>query len=270
MAVTEGGGGGGGEREDCSGDEITPINKWERARLSELKAMECEQTGQGRSAGASVVLINVKGTAGHTHKVNGEGSDWVCKTDRGSMSVRLAEWQGDDERDVQLSKRAFHEYSVDAFHHFHNCRFSLKSMGNSRDIKETSLVRCRHRYLAYTEHNWNKRSSKQIINENTSSSTSDVGQEQAVLVYRIVSYRYVKCHWLQSHSHYTVQQPKHCRASFFRVKPNDVGRGNRTICTVTMTSCSFYTAIMSWSQASKYCRPQVYMQTSRTDTNTYI
>lgn len=31
--------------------------------------------GQGRSAGASVVLINVKGTAGHTHKVNGEGSD---------------------------------------------------------------------------------------------------------------------------------------------------------------------------------------------------
>lgn len=48
-----------------------------RPQISELKAMECEQMGRGRvgSVGAFVVLINVKGTAGHTHKVNGKGSD---------------------------------------------------------------------------------------------------------------------------------------------------------------------------------------------------
>lgn len=33
---------------------------------------------------------------------------------------------GDDERDVQLLRRAFHEYSVDTFNHSHNCHFSLK------------------------------------------------------------------------------------------------------------------------------------------------
>lgn len=46
-----------------------------KAQLSELKAMECEQMGEGGSGGAFVVLINVKGTSGRVHKVNGQSSD---------------------------------------------------------------------------------------------------------------------------------------------------------------------------------------------------
>lgn len=53
------------------------------------------------------------------------------------MGTCLAESHEDDERDMQLLKRAFHEYSMDTFHHFHNCCFSLRSIHNNTDIKET-------------------------------------------------------------------------------------------------------------------------------------
>lgn len=46
----------------------------ESFQLSELKAMECEETGCG-PAGTFVVLINVTGTVGHMHKVNSEGGE---------------------------------------------------------------------------------------------------------------------------------------------------------------------------------------------------
>ena len=62
---------GGGERERMrSHQSITA-----RVQLSEPKAMECEEMGQGeRGVGFFFALINVKGTTGQTHKVNGEGS----------------------------------------------------------------------------------------------------------------------------------------------------------------------------------------------------
>lgn len=72
MAVKEGGGGG---EERFVQRMRSHQSIRQRVQLSELKAMECEQMGQGGSVGAFVALINVKGTASHTHKVNGEGSD---------------------------------------------------------------------------------------------------------------------------------------------------------------------------------------------------
>lgn len=86
----EGGGVGGGIVQRMSSHQSIR----QRVQLSELKAMEREQMGRGRGGGsvrAFVVLINVKGKAGHTHKVNGESGDRVCKTDRARVSICLAE-----------------------------------------------------------------------------------------------------------------------------------------------------------------------------------
>lgn len=60
----------------------------QRVQLSELKVMEGEQRGQG--GGRSVVLIKVKGTVGHTRKVNGKNSDRVRETDRAGANICLA------------------------------------------------------------------------------------------------------------------------------------------------------------------------------------
>lgn len=109
---------------------VFSCHSWRQWRVSKW--------GRG-SVGAFVVLINVKGTVGHMHKVNGKNSDWVCKTDQARVNICLA-WHEDDERDVQLLKRAFHEYSSDIFHRFYNWRFSLKSIHNNPNIKETSHV----------------------------------------------------------------------------------------------------------------------------------
>jgi len=40
--------------------------------------------------GGSVVLINVKGTAGHTHKVNGGGGERVRRRDQAAVNICLA------------------------------------------------------------------------------------------------------------------------------------------------------------------------------------
>lgn len=62
-----------GEGEGRSEDEITPISETEGSVIrAEGNGVWANGVG---GIGAFVVLINVKGTARHTHKVNGEGSE---------------------------------------------------------------------------------------------------------------------------------------------------------------------------------------------------